>query len=48
MPALLKLSRSIENLRDSFQTQPTSFDKKKNYVYKRVVGKGTFGKEDRK
>ncbi|KAL5534931.1 CMK2_3 [Sanghuangporus sanghuang] len=44
MPALLKLSRSIENLRDSFRSQPPTYEKKKNYKYKRVLGKGTFGK----
>ncbi|KAL5534859.1 hypothetical protein ACEPAG_1324 [Sanghuangporus baumii] len=44
MPALLKLSRSIENLRDSFKSQPPTYEKKKNYKYKRVLGKGTFGK----
>ncbi|KAL5495888.1 CMK2_1 [Sanghuangporus weigelae] len=44
MPALLKLSRSIENLRDSFRSQPATYEKKKNYKYKRVLGKGTFGK----
>ncbi|KAL5518367.1 CMK2_3 [Sanghuangporus vaninii] len=44
MPALLKLSRSIENLRDSFRSQPPTYEKKKNYKYKRFLGKGTFGK----
>ncbi|EJD04612.1 kinase-like protein [Fomitiporia mediterranea MF3/22] len=44
MPALLKLSRSIENLRETFRSQPASYEKKKNYHYRRVVGRGTFGK----
>ena len=44
MPSWVKLVYSVKDLRESFRSQPPSFEKKKNYEYRRIVGKGTFGK----
>ncbi|PAV21586.1 Pkinase-domain-containing [Pyrrhoderma noxium] len=44
MPTWTSLVYSVKDLRDAFKRQPASFEKKKNYEYRRIVGKGTFGK----
>ncbi|KAH8111165.1 kinase-like domain-containing protein [Phellopilus nigrolimitatus] len=44
MTAWVKLKYSIKDLREVIRKQPASFEKKKNYEYRRVVGKGTFGR----
>ncbi|KAI5119217.1 hypothetical protein M0805_007728 [Coniferiporia weirii] len=44
MPSWVKLKYSIKDLKDTFRKQPASFEKKKNYEYRRVVGRGTFGR----
>ncbi|THH04332.1 hypothetical protein EW145_g5608 [Phellinidium pouzarii] len=44
MPSWAKLKYSIKDLKDVFRKQPASFEKKKYYEYRRVIGKGTFGR----
>ena len=44
MPSWVKLVYGIRDIRDSFRTQPQSFEKKKNYVLKSNIGRGTFGR----